>query len=286
MNQTKRTALSLTRRSSVQNPPELPELCCTEHRVAYTTVCGSTERKSATRLSLAPSLPMATQGGGGSGFDPEVGKSHGSLQQRVVRYFNDSFRLHNNVSANKYDLWENLPEVIACAMHLYNCWVDWLLNHYEADTPSGRLSCNTVLDYFGALLTLAANRFKALGGDATKLFFTCQDEGSTEQAKWMRKLRGKIHNVTCLRTLRRLRPVAHRRCRSISIERSRLACGSSRLACGSSRRGLETWWQPVGDVVEAPRGASGMCRGLHGQLCRTRIHVHMRVHERYIRLRV
>ena len=47
--------------------------------------------------------------------------------------------------------------------------------------------------YLGGLINLAADKFKANGSAAAKLFFTCVDENSTtEYAKWLRGLKKNV----------------------------------------------------------------------------------------------
>lgn len=124
--------------------------------------------------------------------------SWSAQQKNVVRIF-------NLMAANDDDLmllddssWHALPEQILCAEAVYERFAYFLLYTYEPDAKKADefLDGSTAKNYLGSLINLAADKFKAVGTDATKRFFNCLDTASTSaEAKWLRGLKANIIRV-------------------------------------------------------------------------------------------
>ena len=97
----------------------------------------------------------------------------------------------------QHDCWDDLPEDVACAPNFYERLAHFLLHTYvipEGVRNHGEpLSGDTPKNYLNIALNQAADKFKAVGSDATKRFFSCQDQNSTSaEAVWLRKLRSNM----------------------------------------------------------------------------------------------
>lgn len=105
----------------------------------------------------------------------------------------------------------------ACNRLLFQAWAYFLTNVYK-QASGAFLGCDSVLNYMGCLLQLVVTQFTPNATAETKLFFTCQTEGS-EENRWMRGLKLNIRRTIfkrqqesgnrhllpfCLRTARRL----------------------------------------------------------------------------------
>ena len=91
---------------------------------------------------------------------------------------------------------DELEETVVCSMELYSGFAKFLMDEYviEQGASAGRhLACGTALDYLGALLNLAAAKFKAVGTPATRMFFTCLDvKATTDEAEWLRGIKNTL----------------------------------------------------------------------------------------------
>ena len=86
-----------------------------------------------------------------------------------------------------------LPASIVCAQQVYARLANFLLHHYVIETGENKghpLACSNVVNTVSGLINIAADKFRATGSDAIKLFFTCLDkDASTADAVWLRGLK-------------------------------------------------------------------------------------------------
>ena len=118
-----------------------------------------------------------------------------ATHKNVQRIFNDEFR-PSTAARQAHPVWAQLSESQACDFRLYDDFANFLAYEYlikSSDPVRNHLAIGSVLDYLGALIQCAANRFKAAGSAQTRQFFTCQDTGSsTDSGQWLRGLKDKI----------------------------------------------------------------------------------------------
>ena len=102
----------------------------------------------------------------------------------------DHQRLHRagrGGAVRDFGEWDKLPEDIVCAIPFYERLAHFLLNVYTIPTGVGNmgesLSGDTPKNYLGIAINQAADKWKAVGQDATKRFFSCQDEKSTSDQR-------------------------------------------------------------------------------------------------------
>lgn len=134
--------------------------------------------------------------GVGSEFASAGSDSLKATHRNVQRIFNEEFRTSTPARQAAYPVWAQLSESQACDFKLYDDYAQYLAYEYlikSNDPVRNHLAIGSVLDYLGALVQCAANRFKAAGGAETRQFFTCQDAGSsTDSGQWFRGLKDKI----------------------------------------------------------------------------------------------
>jgi len=118
-----------------------------------------------------------------------------ATHKNIQRIFNDEFR-PSTAARQAHPVWAQLSESQACDFRLYDDFANFLAYEYlikSSDPVRNHLAIGSVLDYLGALIQCAANRFKAAGSAQTRQFFTCQDTGSsTDSGQWLRGLKDKI----------------------------------------------------------------------------------------------
>lgn len=97
--------------------------------------------------------------------------------------------------------WDALDEEVLCAHAIYERLAHFLVHVYKI--PKGvknagfPLACDSVKNYLGTAINLAASKFKAGGSVATKEFLFCLDtESSSDSATWLHKLKKKVQRVT------------------------------------------------------------------------------------------
>ena len=126
------------------------------------------------------------------------GQSDSSKQMRArAKALFDLFRASDTVRAELFHApFEELGEEVACSTELYSGFAKFIMDEYMVDkgASAGRhLACGTALDYLGALLNLAAAKFKAVGRPSTRMFFTCLDvKATTDEAEWLRGLKNNL----------------------------------------------------------------------------------------------
>jgi hypothetical protein len=121
--------------------------------------------------------------------------SWSAQQKNVVRIFDLFAEQDDELSTLDTSTWHALPEQTLSEQGIYDRMAFYMLHLYEPDSKKGdeRLDGSTVRNYLACLIHLAADKFKAVGTDATKRFFDCLDTNSTSQhAKWLRGLKTNI----------------------------------------------------------------------------------------------
>ena len=118
-------------------------------------------------------------------------KNWSKQQANVIRIFNKFCAQDDGL---KDKVWEQLGEEVLAREPVYERFPHFMLHVWvieEGNKNAGKaLDGGTPSHYLGTLINLAADRFKAIGTDAAKLFFMCLDTSSTsEQAKWLRGLK-------------------------------------------------------------------------------------------------
>ena len=108
---------------------------------------------------------------------------------------NNMIRILNLFSAQDEELdgveWAALTEATLCAEPVYERFAAYLLHTYKIEPGSKNagkpLDGGSVGNYLGSAINLAADRFRAVGADSSKLFFVFLDTKSTSgDAKWLR----------------------------------------------------------------------------------------------------
>ena len=123
-------------------------------------------------------------------------------KKNVVRIFNLFIEQDAELSTRDEKKWEALPEEALCNRDIYERFAYYMLNVYEPDPRKGddHLDGSSTRNYLGIAIHLAADKFKAVGTDATKRFFDCLDTNSTsESAKWLRGVKANIERAHCER---------------------------------------------------------------------------------------
>ena len=97
-----------------------------------------------------------------------------------------------------------MPEAQLIRHGLWERFAEFMLNEYEVedgkmplrhDEPK-RLACSVVINYLRIMLNLVADKWKAIGSNAAKLFCTCLDpHATTEAAKWLGGIKKKIIRI-------------------------------------------------------------------------------------------
>ena len=154
--------------------------------------------------------------------------SWNAQQKNVVRIFDIFAEQDDELSARKYN-WHVLPEEMLCEPGIYDRFAFYMLNIYEPDSKRAdeRLDGSTVRNYLASAIHLAADKFKAVGSDATKRFFDCLDTNSTSQhAKWLRGLKTNIEREHFARA-----SAAGKK-----LDKSESACLSLNPPCSAHRR--------------------------------------------------
>jgi len=115
-----------------------------------------------------------------------------SAQENVKSIFN-AFAVHDDqLDAD----WDGLPETVLCDRRVYQRFAHYLLHTHRianGENMGERLSGGTPANYLSIAINLAADKFKAVGSDATKRFFNCLDTSSTsDEIKWLRGLKANM----------------------------------------------------------------------------------------------
>jgi len=139
---------------------------------------------------------------------PAHGKSasHSNTKNRARTLF-DEFRASTPSRAASILPWAEQSAETLLVMGVFAGYAEFLTNEFviqEGDRNEGCfLAVGTILDYLGAILNLAADRFKHIRDDAAKLFLTCLDKNAnTEPAIWLRKMKAQIVRVCFERVMR------------------------------------------------------------------------------------
>jgi hypothetical protein len=112
----------------------------------------------------------------------------------------EMFELWRTSSEERHALcpkvWLKLNAEELCKFEVFDSVGTFIMDEYISTTGKNNgfhLALGTILGYLGLLLNQASDRFKAVGSDSIKMFFTCLDsKANTEAAIWLRKLRNKI----------------------------------------------------------------------------------------------
>lgn len=112
----------------------------------------------------------------------------------------EMFELWRTSSEERHALcpkvWLKLNAEELCKFEVFDSVGTFIMDEYISTTGRNNgfhLALGTILGYLGLLLNQASDRFKAVGSDSIKMFFTCLDsKANTEAAIWLRKLRNKI----------------------------------------------------------------------------------------------
>ena len=124
--------------------------------------------------------------------------SWNAQQKNVVRIFDLMAEQDEELALLEEHKWHTLPEQTLCAQPVYERYAYFLLYTYEPDARKADefLDGSTSKNYLATLVNLAADKFKSVGGDASKRFFDCLDTNSTSPyAKWLRGLKANIIRV-------------------------------------------------------------------------------------------
>lgn len=124
-----------------------------------------------------------------------MSQSWSSQQKNVVRIFDLFAEQDDELQALEEHSWHALPEDVLSSPEVYERYAFFLMHIYEPDARKAdeRLDGSTARNYLACLIHLAADKFKAVGSDASKRFFDCLDTNSTSQhAKWLRGLKANI----------------------------------------------------------------------------------------------
>ena len=97
------------------------------------------------------------------------------------------------------NIWINAKAEEVCKPETFDHYAQYLVNELDseqAQSEDGYLSYNTVMGYFNALMRLCYDRWQSGGNANIRLFFTCCDEkATTEEAKWLRKVKDLIWKI-------------------------------------------------------------------------------------------
>ena len=125
--------------------------------------------------------------------------SWSAQQKNVVRIFDLMAEQDEELSLLEEHTWHTLPEQALCSPPVYERFAFFLLYTYEPDAKKADefLDGSTSKNYLATLVNLAADKFKAVGSDASKRFFDCLDTNSTSpSAKWLRGLKANIIRIS------------------------------------------------------------------------------------------
>lgn len=126
-------------------------------------------------------------------------KSWSDGKANVLRIFN-LFRVKDGIE----EAFAAMPEAQLIRHGLWERFAEFMLNEYEVEdgkTPlrhdePKRLACSVVINYLRIMLNLVADKWKAIGSNAAKLFCTCLDpHATTEAAKWLGGIKKKIIRI-------------------------------------------------------------------------------------------
>ena len=142
----------------------------------------STHRAThATHATHTPPTPPTMASITGKGRSASWRGQHASVL-KIINAF-----IEQDEAVRDFGEWDKLPEDIVCAIPFYERLAHFLLNVYTIPTGVGNmgesLSGDTPKNYLGIAINQAADKWKAVGQDATKRFFSCQDEKSTSDQR-------------------------------------------------------------------------------------------------------
>jgi len=105
-----------------------------------------------------------------------------------------SFICTASLLSRKYGVtFEDIAEDVLNDITIWGEYAHYLKDVYviQSGTRKGKhLKIHTLLNYFCVSLNAAAAKFKAIGSNQTKLFFTCLDDSSkTAAAQWLQGLK-------------------------------------------------------------------------------------------------
>ena len=121
-----------------------------------------------------------------------------SNQKRNVRRIFALFQSKNQTLPESLGEWDELPEEVLCSREVYDHFEHFLAKEYlpDIDDPTTFLTPQVAISYLSSIINDASAKFKATGGHAVKLFFTCLDtKASTDEAKWLRGIKKIMENI-------------------------------------------------------------------------------------------
>jgi hypothetical protein len=168
-------------------------------------------------VKVRPGFPggevaMASASGAGPKSLSSTGFSDSWVAQKgaAIKVF-DEFRVSTpELQALYTKSFDKLPEEIVCRPVVYGQVFHYMLNVYHAKNKKDDdyLEVSTVVQYMSGLLNHAADRFKATGSDASKLFFTClEPKANTESARWWVGMKKNAHRLGYKRSKDRGAPI-------------------------------------------------------------------------------
>ena len=108
--------------------------------------------------------------------------------------------------SRKYPDFESMTEEAICARPFWGEFAKYLEKDHICETGKSKnknLAAGTALQYMSVLMNMAAAKYRHLGTDKTKLFFTeVFNDNTSEAGKWWFRLTGNLSRVIYQRTKR------------------------------------------------------------------------------------